>query len=844
MRDSTLLLLALVLWPALVARPQSMSGVPAVDSASVARAAWGRAVAAFQSHDVATARKEVDRAAAAWPTQHAYVWARARFAAIAGDTAAAIAGLVEYADLGLGRDLRADTSLAGLRALPHFVVLAARHDANRAPLVRSAVRGRLSDSTFWPEGMDYDARTGRFYVASVRHRTIAELAPTGAVRELWPRNQSGIGSVLGVRVDPRGGVLWATLSGRRQKEGWTPADSTIAALVRVRIADGAIERRWDLPPVPRGHTLGDLAVGPNGDVFVTDSDDPVLYRLRPGADTLEHFTNPLFHSLQGLAPAPDGGVLYLSDYSHGFLRVDLATDAVTRVADAPRSTSLGCDGIAWADGSIIAVQNGVTPARIMRFVLDRQGQRFVRAELLDQNAEIADEPTIGAVVGSEFVYVANGQWEKYSDNGVRKPAAHLTAPVLLAVPLGRGANDMFPRWSPDGTRIVFTSDRDGDPEIYVMRLDGTAPRRLTYALGRDAHPFFSRDGSRVVFQSPRANGTDTNIYVMGSDGSGVVQLTHLKGFAGVPVYAPDEATIVFQWRESSDFSDARKWRICAMGADGSNVRVLTPGDANDQVPTFSADGRRLLFYSDRSGRDQLYTMRPDGSDVRRVASTASNDNGGSWSPDGRRIAFTSDRAGSVDVYVMDGDGRHVRRLTSLPGTARAPVWSPDGKRLLFSVDGEGASAIFVVGADGAGLVRLVVGVGSRSPPVLEARPPSGPFTLALRLAFGRAGKPLGARPAPTPANSAFETRAVAGDLRSLRVRVPHAQRVELTAAFVEWRVVSLAPAGGGVWETRLPIRPGSYRVSIRSDGGPWVVPPSLPAIADDFAGAAGLLRIE
>jgi len=432
MRPSTWLSAILVLSPAVAARPQGVSGVPAVDSASVARAAWGRAVAAFNAHDVATARKEVDRAAAAWPTQHAYVWARARFAAIAGDTAAALAALTAYADLGLGRDVRADTNLAGLRALPRFAAIAARHDANRAPVVRSALRGRLPDPTFWPEGMDYDSRTGRFYVASVRHRTIAELAPGGAVRELWPRHQPGIGSVLGVRVDPRRGVLWATLSGRRQMEGWTPADSTIAALVRVRIADGVIERRWDVSPVPRGHTLGDLAVGPNGDVFVTDSDDPVLYRLRPGADTLEHFTNLLFHSLQGLAPTPDGGELYLSDYSHGFLRVDLATNAVTRVADAPRSTSLGCDGIAWAHGSIIAVQNGVAPARIMRFVLDPSGQRFVRAEVLDQNSGIADEPAIGAVVGGEFIYVANGQWEKYSDDGVPKPGAHLTAPVLLA----------------------------------------------------------------------------------------------------------------------------------------------------------------------------------------------------------------------------------------------------------------------------------------------------------------------------------------------------------------------------------------------------------------------------
>src|SRR5690349_11511874 len=88
-------------------------------------------------------------------------------------------------------------------------------------------------------------------------------------------------------------------------------------------------------------------------------------------------------------------------------------------------------------------------------------------------------------------------------------------------------SDMFARWSADGTRIVFVSDRDGDEEIYVMNADGTEPKRLTRAPGRDAHPDFSRDGRRILFQSQRGNGTDTNVYVMNSDGSDPRPLTSL-----------------------------------------------------------------------------------------------------------------------------------------------------------------------------------------------------------------------------------------------------------------------------------------------------------------------------
>lgn len=267
-------------------------------------------------------------------------------------------------------------------------------------------------------------------------------------------------------------------------------------------------------------------------------------------------------------------------------------------------------------------------------------------------------------------------------------------------------NNMFPQWSHDGKRITFTSDRDGDPEIYVMNADGTSPRRLTHTPGRDAHPFFSRDGKRIVFQSPRANGVDTNIYVMNSDGSNVVKLTNLKGFAGVPVYSPDEKLIVFQWRETNNFEDNSKWRICLMNIDGSGFRVITPGLANDQVPNWSRDGKRLLFYSDRTGKDQIYTMKPDGTDVRRVAASEFNDNAAFWSRDNRKISFTSDRDGSRELYVMDADGKNVRRLTNTRATERLGVWSPDATRIAFSSDGDGPAHIYITSVDGSKVVCL------------------------------------------------------------------------------------------------------------------------------------------
>ena len=418
-----------------VAGGQARTGIAAVDSARTARAAWAQANKRLNDRDLASARREVDHAAKAWPIQPAYLWASAVLASRARDTASALAALAAYADRGLGRDVRADSLLASYARLPRFAPVVARHDANRAPLERSRVVARFADSTLWPEGMDFDPRTRRYYVASVRNRTIVEVTATGSTREILPRGAKGVAAILGVRVDTARGVLWATTSSvRASGDDGAP----VAALLRVRIADGAIERRWDLAPTTDGaaHTLGDLAVGPRGDVYVTDSTDPVLYRLRSGADTLERITSPLFYSLQGVAPSADGRALYLADYSHGLLRVDLTTGRVARVADAPHTTTVGCDGIALDRGAIVAVQNGVAPPRIVRFELDSAGTRVTRADVLDR-ATLADEPTIGAVVGREFVYVANSQWDKHGDDGTLRAGAKLTAPLLLAVPLPR-----------------------------------------------------------------------------------------------------------------------------------------------------------------------------------------------------------------------------------------------------------------------------------------------------------------------------------------------------------------------------------------------------------------------
>lgn len=410
----------------------TLDALAVVDSAAAARAAWTDAVRASRANDPVAALRALDRATAAWPTQPAYHWSRAVVAARLQDTATTIAALAQYASFGLGRDL-SDSSFAFLKTHSAFAAIERRHEANRAPMPRSRVVARLADSTLWPEGMDVNPRTGVVYVTSIRHRTIVAVTHDGRERDLIPRHTAGFGAFMGVRVDARRGILWATHAGLRQMQGWTPVDSG-AELVALRLRDGTMLRRIPLNPAER-HIPGDLAIAPNGDVLVTDSEQPAIHLLRAGQDTFERIRHPLFRSLQGIAVTATGDVAYVADYSHGLLRLDLATLTVARVEAPSNVTTLGIDGIALLGNSIIGIQNGVTPPRVVRFRLDASGTQILSADVIDRNTALADEPTIGAIAGNDFLYIGNSQWEKYDAEGTRRPSAALTRPAILGVPL-------------------------------------------------------------------------------------------------------------------------------------------------------------------------------------------------------------------------------------------------------------------------------------------------------------------------------------------------------------------------------------------------------------------------
>lgn len=416
--------------------PTVLSAQAEVDSARVARDAWRQAVPLYRRQQYGAARDLVRRAYQAWPGQPAYV---ARYAALSArllDTAAALDALGLLADLGLSADLAGDADYAALRDAPALRPVARRLAANAASLAQSTLAASLTEADFFPEGISHDPKSGVWYLGSIRHRKVTRVRPGGAPEDVVREGQDGLWSVLGVRADPPSGTLWVTTAAIPQGAGYLPADSGRSGVYAFDLASGRFKARYLLPQSAAGHLLGDLVVGPNGDVYATDSQDPAIWRIRRGSDEAQEFLrHPLFRSLQGPALDPSGRTLYVADYSHGILAVDLNTRQVRALPVPPRTTVLGIDGLAWHEGALIGVQNGVAPARVVRLQLDPAGLRITAVTILDRNLPQAPEPTIGTVWGARYFYVANSQWEAYDDAGRLRAGVRLEPPRILELKL-------------------------------------------------------------------------------------------------------------------------------------------------------------------------------------------------------------------------------------------------------------------------------------------------------------------------------------------------------------------------------------------------------------------------
>lgn len=246
------------------------------------------------------------------------------------------------------------------------------------------------------------------------------------------------------------------------------------------------------------------------------------------------------------------------------------------------------------------------------------------------------------------------------------------------------AADYSPIWSPDGKQLLFASNRDGDDELFVMDASGTNVRQLTRNRSLDLTPQWSPDGRMIAFASDRGRPGEPEIWVMRADGSGARRLITSTNHPWQdrqysPTWSPDGRRMIFTMAATAENPE-----LYVVGVDGRGLRRLTrtggtlDQPADDTMPDWSADGRRVVFVSNRGKTtSDIWTMSGTGSGQRPLSRRVASDD---WNPrlaaDGTMIAYTEHTlpGGPVSLALMRVDGTFVKRLAR----GSEPDWRPQG----------------------------------------------------------------------------------------------------------------------------------------------------------------------
>ncbi len=239
------------------------------------------------------------------------------------------------------------------------------------------------------------------------------------------------------------------------------------------------------------------------------------------------------------------------------------------------------------------------------------------------------------------------------------------------------ADDVVSEWSPDGTKLAFSSTRDGNYDIYILEVEAAPqnegdrqPQRLTDHEGDDMLPTWSPDGTQIAFSSDRDG--DWDIYLMdlpnGTDsgGANIRQLTENTITDSKPSWSPDGSKIAF------DSGVGYNRDVYVMDINGADQTLVV--EAEGGWPDWSPDGTQIAYFGRGSGNPEIYVVNTDGSHQARMTFNNIDDWEPSWSPDGEWLLYN---AGPMnDIFVMRVDKSETYQLTSSNSLDWLPVWRP------------------------------------------------------------------------------------------------------------------------------------------------------------------------
>lgn len=394
------------------------------------------AVEFFKEKNYSKSIEELTAANELRPNYPRYLYSLASIYSKAGEGSKAMEVLNKIASFKIYFDIEKDSEFVSLFKTNEFIDLKNKFNSNLTPVIKSKHAFSLNEKNLLTEGIAYNPVTERFYISSVHKGKIIEVNSRGVWRDFVKEGEFGLWGNFGLKVDVKRQILWVCSGAVQQTRGIKAAEIGKAGLIAYNLRNGKLIKKYLLKNTGEEHLFGDLTLSSGGDVFVTDSKAKIIYKLSRGKNKIEEFiTSTDFISLQGLALSPDDKFLFVADYSSGLHRINLKTKEKIVLSCPEDLTVLGIDGLYFYKNSLIAIQNGVSPRRVLKLSLDKNNTGIISWKILESNNPLFDEPTLGVISGSYLFFIANSQWENFNEKGEISFPEKLKKPTILKLPL-------------------------------------------------------------------------------------------------------------------------------------------------------------------------------------------------------------------------------------------------------------------------------------------------------------------------------------------------------------------------------------------------------------------------
>jgi TolB protein len=383
--------------------------------------------------------------------------------------------------------------------------------------------------------------------------------------------------------------------------------------------------------------------------------------------------------------------LYLKITQPGLTRVSVATPAFLVLPGTPADVAQRFQQVLDADLAVAApiavldhklyglVQEDPRPKILYERWRSIGAQFLLTGTVVRAGGQLVVEARLVDLVSGEYAFA-------------KRYRAGLNATDVLAHTLANDLVKVFTgRPGPFLSRIAFISDRTGHSELWLMNWDGSDARQLTKHSSIAVGPTWSPDGTKIAFTSYLRN--TPGLYLLTPQEGYLKPLWDKGGVNSSPSFSPDGSKIAFA---SSRGDNVDIWVIPTAGGEATR---LTTARAIDTQPAWAPNGRQIVFTSARSGTPQLYIMDSDGANVRRLTFDGDFYDEAAWSPDGTRVACTTKVKGRFQLATIDVASGEVAILPG-PGNNESPCFSPDGSLLAFSSDRDGAQQIYITDAGG------------------------------------------------------------------------------------------------------------------------------------------------